>query len=133
MVTQYCSLTIVLSEFHNETYSHTWNLHQCAVSDDLWRELVDYESLKINNLPVLIVVFVRWWWNECNHCFHVMSFFMHLHIHIFCHNHVLAKTVTFCLPVIVICYEMCTSPYIHSLSCAVSYVLCSVMIYYHQI
>jgi len=27
--------------------------------------------LTINNLTVLIVVFVGWWWNECNHCFHV--------------------------------------------------------------
>jgi hypothetical protein len=49
--------------------------------------------LKINNLAVLVVVFVGWWWNECSQCFHVMSFFVHSHMHIFCHTHVLAKTL----------------------------------------
>jgi len=59
------------------------------ISEENWWTM---SYLKINKLPVLIVVFVGWWWNECNHCFHVTSFFMHSHVHIFCYNHVLAKT-----------------------------------------
>lgn len=58
--------------------------------------------------------------------------------HAFIYAHILSysclsqNTVTFCLPVIVACCEMCISPYIRPLSRAVRYDLCFIMIYYCQ-
>lgn len=68
----YLSFIMKLIHIH-EIYINV--LFQMISEENWWTS----SHLKINNLPVLIVVFVRWWWNECNHCFHVMSFFMHSH------------------------------------------------------